>query len=317
MINAAAASQLMTTAQATAASNAKASKASPPSSTAAADSKLAAAKDALSRMQATAASAKASPSELAKAKLNALKERLKMLMMMGGDPKTVAKQAAQIAKEIGAAAKEYADSAGGSDTGAAAEASSATASAQQDAASTQGAAQAGAAQAGANESESASNTAEQPVADPAQSAGAQDPDASAADPSKSDDTPTDPAQAKAPDQAPTEGQTTSTPSAPHHGSAPKSKLPDPVIEEARVLEASAKAIAKAAMAKLKAQHRNNPDAKTEQANLDQGEKDFNDAAKEIYGDTGSPGGGDVADSYAADGSGAAPAADTAMVSIKA
>src|ERR1700743_226489 len=82
------------------------------------------------RLQPTSPSPQASPSALAKAKLQALQQRLKMLMLMGGDPKTVAKEAAQIAKEIGQAAKAYADAAGGSDSSAAAEASSATATAQ-------------------------------------------------------------------------------------------------------------------------------------------------------------------------------------------
>jgi hypothetical protein len=41
-----------------------------------------------------------------------LQKRLQSLMLMGGDPKTVAKQAAQLAKEIGQAAKDYADASG-------------------------------------------------------------------------------------------------------------------------------------------------------------------------------------------------------------
>ncbi|HEY3950652.1 hypothetical protein, partial [Phenylobacterium sp.] len=104
--------------------------------------------------------------------------------------------------------------------------------------------------------------------------------------------------------------------------AVKTKLPDPIIEEARVLEASAQAIAKAALAKLKAQHKTNPDADEEQAELEKGQKDFTAASKEIYGDTGMPSSGssapDSSAGYASDGA-AAPAAAPAppLVSIQA
>ena len=277
-----------------------------------ADQKIADLRDAVGKLKSTAASAKASPSDLAKAKLAALKERLKMLMMMGGDPKTVAREASKIAKEIGQAAKAYADSAGGSDSGAAAQASSDTAAAQQ-AAAAQGAAQTTAPQAA-----NASDTGNQDAADPSQSADGSKTDAPDTSSAKSDDAGADPAEAKGQDPAQAQAKAASQPSVAHGGSAaPNAKLPDPVIEEARVLEASAKAIAKAALARLKAQHRNNPDEKTEQANLDQGEKDFNAAAKDIYGDTGVPGGGDASNSYAADGSAPAPSADTPLVSVKA
>ena len=57
-------------------------------------------------------------------KLAQLKAKLKSLMMFGGDPKTRAKMAADIAKEIGKAARDYA-SAGGPSTSASAKAAAA------------------------------------------------------------------------------------------------------------------------------------------------------------------------------------------------
>ncbi len=57
-------------------------------------------------------------------KLALLKAKLKSLMMFGGDPKTRAKMAADIAKEIGKAARDYA-SAGGTSTSASANAAAA------------------------------------------------------------------------------------------------------------------------------------------------------------------------------------------------
>lgn len=84
---------------------------------------------ALSRLSQSARSDKEAAADAAKKKLEALRERLKTLMMMGGDPKAVAKEAAQIAKEIGQAAKDYAKAGGGAaaaGAGAAASASSAT-----------------------------------------------------------------------------------------------------------------------------------------------------------------------------------------------
>ena len=56
-------------------------------------------------------------------KLALLKAKLKYLMLVGGDPATRARQAAEIAKEIGRTAREYA-SAGGGSAGAAANAAS-------------------------------------------------------------------------------------------------------------------------------------------------------------------------------------------------
>lgn len=300
----AAASQFLTTASATgrqAGANAEASSANPFGSTSVADSELAAEKEALSRLKAVSASASAGPSDLAKAKLNALKERLKLLMMMGGDPKTVAREAAAIAKEIGQAAKSYADASGGSDGGAAAEASSEAASAQQ----------------------AAAGAAAQADAAPAQATGGQAPQpAASADPPKGDGTSADPTAASAPAQPQTPGQAAAqaTPQT-ATGGAHKSKLPDPVIEEARALEASAQALAKAALQKLKAQHKTNPDATKEQAELDQGQKDFTDAAKEVYGNddgvAGDPSPADAASGYTANGSAPAPTADAPLVSVTA
>jgi hypothetical protein len=222
---------------------------------------------------------------MAKAKLDALKERLKMLMMMGGDPKTVAKEAAQIAKEIGKAAKDYADASGGSDSSgssAAAEASSDAASAQQAASSAAGAG--GQAAANPDAAAAAAPTAAAPTPDAAKTdAPKTDAPKDPADPGSADPTQThDPAKTKTPSTPQVTVKTTNA------IVAGKAKLPDPVIEEARALEASAQAIAKAALQKLKAQHKLNPDAKKEQDQLDQGQKDFTAAAKEIYGDTGEP-----------------------------
>src|ERR1700732_4067996 len=99
-------------AQATGGIGASASQPAPntaaPAATAAADQKLQQMRDAVVKLKTVGDSAKAARSGAAMAKLEALKQRLKMLMMMGGDPKAVARQAAQIAKEIGEAAKEYA-----------------------------------------------------------------------------------------------------------------------------------------------------------------------------------------------------------------
>src|ERR1700760_1696204 len=82
----------------------------------AADASLQAMKDTVVKLKADASSnsGSATSASMAKAKLQALQQRLKMLMLMGGDPKQVAKESAQIAKQIGAAAKAYADASGGS-----------------------------------------------------------------------------------------------------------------------------------------------------------------------------------------------------------
>ena len=49
----------------------------------------------------------------AREKIERIKEQIKMLKTMGGDPKVVAKQIARLAKELAAAAREYASGAGG------------------------------------------------------------------------------------------------------------------------------------------------------------------------------------------------------------
>ncbi|MBS0362679.1 MAG: hypothetical protein JSR98_14985 [Proteobacteria bacterium] len=324
MISAAAASQLLATAPAqTVQGQGKAAPedAGAPSAIAAADQKIADEKDALGKLQSAASSAKASPSALAKAKLKALQQRLKMLMLMGGDPKMVAREAARIAKEIGQAAKAYADATGGSDSGATSEASSDAAAAQQDA--TQAAS---AAQGGDASSPNAQAAGDPSASDPPAIGQAPATDPAATDPSKAGDPAAAGGQAqtqdatKAPQQPP--AQTLLPPVITTVGpAAVKTKLPDPIIEEARVLEASAKAIAQAAIQKLKAQHKTGPHAKTEQEDLDKGEADFKAAAKEIYGDTGVPSSGSANDSaggYDAGGA-AVPASPpaTSLVSVQA
>jgi hypothetical protein len=123
------------------------------------------------------------------------------------------------------------------------------------------------------------------------------------------------AQAQIPTVKPVTRQAAATTAA--GAGAGKTKLPDPVIEEARVLEASAQAIAKAALAKLKAERKTNPDAKTEADNLEQGQKDFTAASKEIYGDTGEPS-ASATDGYSAQGqAAAAPSAAAPAVSVQA
>jgi len=47
-------------------------------------------------------------------KVKRIKDQIKMLKMMGGDPKMIARQIAQLARELSSASKEYAEGAGGS-----------------------------------------------------------------------------------------------------------------------------------------------------------------------------------------------------------
>jgi hypothetical protein len=47
-------------------------------------------------------------------KVKRIKDQIKMLKMMGGDPKIIARQIAQLARELSSASKEYAEGAGGS-----------------------------------------------------------------------------------------------------------------------------------------------------------------------------------------------------------
>lgn len=71
-------------------------------------------KGALATLKTVQIAASSQQKSAAKARLDALKERLKMLRMMsGGDPKALARAAAQLAKEVAQAAKDYA-AAGGS-----------------------------------------------------------------------------------------------------------------------------------------------------------------------------------------------------------
>ncbi len=84
----------------------------------AADAKLREAKAALSQLEQSRKSngAKEAQKAAAQEKLQRLKQQLMNLMMMGGDPKVLARQIAKIMKEIGQAAKAYA-AAGGKDGG--------------------------------------------------------------------------------------------------------------------------------------------------------------------------------------------------------
>jgi hypothetical protein len=79
----------------------------------AADEKTQQALDALRQMKQIRSQAGNDRKTRAKEKLERLKARLKMLRMFGGDGKKVARQAAEIAKQIAAAAKDYAASSGG------------------------------------------------------------------------------------------------------------------------------------------------------------------------------------------------------------
>lgn len=276
MISSALASQILIAVKTSAGSGA--STTSSPA-TAAADKKIQDEKDALAKLKALPAQAKATSSGLAKAKLDALKQRLKMLMMMGGDPKTIAREAAQIAKEIGQAAKEYADAAGGSDGGASAEATSDAASAQQDGG--------GAPSAG----------------DPAQAPNTVDatPQASA---TKADGSTSDGKDAASPNDPQASGKSADTKA----GTTSAPKGPDPTIEEAKALAAQAKALLKAALQRLKTEHRDNPDGKLEQDKVEQADKDINDAAKTLAADSAPSG-------YTADGAAAAAPADAAPAAI--
>ncbi len=70
--------------------------------------KLQAARRALSTLQQVKSSMAHSGKDAAQQKLAWLKARLKNLMLLGGDPKSRAREAAAIAKEIANAARDYA-----------------------------------------------------------------------------------------------------------------------------------------------------------------------------------------------------------------
>nr|MEA2797210.1 colicin import rane protein [Phenylobacterium sp.] len=251
MIMAAGTSAIATGAQATGGIGASASQttlsAAAPVDTAAADQKLQRMRDAVVKLKTVGDSAKAARSGAAMAKLEALKQRLKMLMMMGGDPKAVARQAAQIAKEIGEAAKEYAAAGGGTPapTPTAAQQTSAPAAAP-----------------GAT----AGDTPQ--TADDASDAATQTPGAARnGDPSAGAGPKTDPASAARP------GAKTAASTGP--------SAPDPVIAEAKTLAARAKALLKAAIERAKREHADPADLKAAQDKLNAADKDIDDAARTL------------------------------------
>ncbi|HLO77212.1 MAG TPA: hypothetical protein VK196_12225 [Magnetospirillum sp.] len=109
------------------------------------DEQASRAQQALDAMKQANANQKQQRKSAAKAKIEQLKKELEALKLMGGDPKAVARRAAQIARELSAAAKEYAAGSGNAGLGLSAdEASGATpdkAAAAEGAAGDQGAAE--------------------------------------------------------------------------------------------------------------------------------------------------------------------------------
>jgi hypothetical protein len=277
MIMAAGTSAIATGAQATGGIGASASQttlsAAAPVDTAAADQKLQQMRDAVVKLKTVSDSAKAARSGAAMAKLEALKQRLKMLMMMGGDPKTVARQAAQIAKEIGEAAKEYAAAGGGTPVPVPTAAPQVAPAAAGDAA----AADVPQATDGANDG-----------ATPAPAAAPSGTPPAGPDPKT--DPKTDPASA-------------AKPSAKTTASAGPS-APDPVLAEAKTLAARAKALLKAAIERAKREHADPTELKDDQDKMNAADKDIDDAARTLSADASA--------GYSASGeSVAAPATDAA------
>jgi hypothetical protein len=224
-------------------------------------------------------SSKSTAAGLAQQKLEALKQRLKMLMMFGGDPKQIAKEAAQIAKEIGQAAKDYANAVGGGSSGS----TSAEPQAADAATGPAPAADAPSPTATPQDATAVAATGEQSAAAAASVAGA-DPTKATGDTS-TDTTKTDPTSATP--------KPATAPSA-SHGSGP-----DPVIEEAKQLAARAKAILQAAIAKAKLQHADPAELQRDQNEMSDAEKAIRDAEKAL-------GAGDAPSSYSADGQATAP-----------
>lgn len=224
-------------------------------------------------------SSRSTAAGLAQQKLEALKQRLKMLMMFGGDPKQIAKEAAQIAKEIGQAAKDYANAVGGGSSGSTAAGDAtdpAPAAAPQDEAA-------------------AAATGEQSAATALAAAGAE---------------PTKPTGEKATDTAKTD-PASATPKPATAPSASHGSGPDPVLEEAKQLAARAKAILRAAIAKAKLRHADPAELQRDQNEMSDAEKAIRDAEKAL-------GAGDPSSSYSADGqAAAAQAAAPPTVSVQA
>jgi hypothetical protein len=261
--------------------------------------KLQQAQSALTTLKGLSDSARSTASDMAKQKLEALKQRLKMLMMFGGDPKAVAKEAAQIAKEIGQAAKDYASAMGGGSSGAAATATQASG----DAAEATAAADA---QTAAAPAPDATATAGAPAATVAAVLGTS-PAAPDTDPAKTaDGTATTATKTDSTSSAPA-ATTAATPGASH------SSGPDPVLEEAKQLAAKAKAILQAAIAKARQQHADPIELQKDQNEMSDAEKAIRDAETTLGGDAGG------ASAYSSDGQAvAAPAASAApSISIQA
>jgi hypothetical protein len=204
-------------------------------------------RDAVVKLQTVGDSAKAARSGAAMAKLEALKQRLKMLLMMGGDPKTVARQAAQIAKEIGEAAKEYAAAGGGTPTPVPTAAPQAPAPAAATGAS--------AADAPKTTDKASNATTPTPGATPSD------------DPSAGAGPTTDPASAAKPSATTT--------------ASPGPSAPDPVIGEAKTLAARAKALFKAAIERAKREHADPAELKDDQDKVNAADKDIDDAARTL------------------------------------
>lgn len=183
-----------------------------------ADDKNAKAASALNQLKQSANSDKEAAADAAKKKLEALRQRLKTLMMMGGDPKAVAKEAAQIAKEIGAAAKAYAKASGGAAAGGAGAGALTADPAGQTAGATQGGDVEGAA-----DGQAPGPTADQAGGDATEGA--------------------DPAT-----QPSVSGLATET-------SAAGGSTEDPIVKDARKLAASAKELFKAAALQAQRQHK--------------------------------------------------------------
>ena len=286
MITSAGTSAIASAAQTMGGTGASAPRPTTPAGTAA-DQKLQQMRDAVVKLKTVGDSAKAARSGAAMAKLEALKQRLKMLMMMGGDPKTVARQAAQIAKEIGEAAKEYAAAGGGTPVPVPTAAPQVAPAAAGDAAA-----------AGVPQATDGANDGATPTPAPTPAPGAAPSGTPSAGPDPKTDPKTDPASA-------------AKPSAKTTASAGPS-APDPVLAEAKTLAARAKALLKAAIERAKREHADPAEFKDDQDNVDAADKDLDDAARTLSA-------ADTSASYSASGeSVAAPATDAApSVSVRA
>jgi hypothetical protein len=207
-----------------------------------------------------------------------------MLMMMGGDPKTVAREAAQIAKEIGEAAKEYAAAGGGTPA-------PAPTAAPQSAAPQAAASPTAAPDAAADDAPQGTGGASDGATATPGGAAPSGPPPAGADPK------TDPTSAAKP------GAKTTASAGP--------SAPDPVLAEAKTLAARAKALLKAAIERAKREHADPAEFKDDQDKVNAADKDIDDAARTLSA-------ADASASYSASGeSVAAPATDAApSVSVR-